>query len=341
MRRILFIVIAAGIALGIAAYAVYYFTTGRYIQTTDNAYVEADIAVIAPKVAGYVARLDVTDNQAVKAGDALLTIDDRDYRAALARASAEVARQRDAILTARATATAGSSQVGVGEATLTAARAELVRAQADVARFSTLRKQGWVSKAALDVRVADAASRAAAVAQAQASIAATRSSARAMTAGTGGAQASLKGALATEEAARLDLANTVLRAPVDGTVGNRSVRVGQYLRTGQQALAIVPLGVVYVVANFKETQIGAMRPGMTVKLRADAYKGTEISGRIVSLSPAAGSRFSVLPPENATGNFTKIVQRLPVKVTLDPLPQGVRLVPGMSVEASVDVRGAR
>ncbi len=339
MRRILFIAIASLIALGIAAYAVYYFTTARYIQTTDNAYVEADITVVAPKVAGYVARLDVTDNQPVRAGDALLTIDDRDYRAALARASAEVARQRDAILTARATATAGGSQVGVGEASLSAARAELVRAQADVARFTTLRRQGWVSKAALDVRVADAASRAAAVRQARATIAASTASARAMTAGTGGAEASLKGALAAEEAARLDLLQTVLRAPVDGIVGNRTVRAGQYLRPGQQALAIVPLGAVYVVANFKETQIGAMRPGMAVRLHADAYKGQEIAGRIVSLSPAAGSRFSVLPPENATGNFTKIVQRLPVKVALGALPKGVRLVPGMSVEASVDVRG--
>ena len=341
MRRILFIGIVAAIVLALAGYGYYYFTVGRYIQTTDNAYVEADIAVIAPKVAGYVADVRVTDNQAVHAGDPLLVIDRRDYDVAATRAAAEAARLRDLIETARATASAGGSQVGVGEAGLRAAEAEAVRARADVARFEKLRQQGWVSKAALDVRVAEAASRDAAIAQARATIAAARDTARAARSGTGGAQAQLQGAQASIAAARLDLDNTVVRAPVDGTVGNRTVRVGQYLRVGQQVMVIVPLARVYVVANFKETQIAAMHPGMAVTLKVDAYKGDPVRGRIVSLSPAAGSRFSVLPPENATGNFTKIVQRVPVKVALDALPAGLRLVPGMSVEASVDVRGER
>lgn len=338
MRRILFIVIAAAIVLGGVAYAVYYFTTGRYIVTTDNAYVEADIAVIAPKVAGYVREVPVTDNQSVGAGAPLLVIDDSDYRAAVARAAAAVTQQRQGIGTARATAAAGVSAIGEAQARLTAAQAEAVRARADVARFTTLRKQGWVSQATLDVRVADAASRDAAVAQARAGVAAARSNEQASLAGTGGAQAQLGGAQATLDAARLDLANTVVRAPVAGTVGNRSVRVGQYLRTGQQAMVVVPLGAVYVVANFKETQIGQLRPGLPVTLHVDAYKNAEVAGRILSVSPAAGSRFSMLPPENATGNFTKIVQRVPVRIALSPLPAGVRLVPGMSVEASVDVR---
>ncbi len=339
MRRILFLSIAGLLALAAIAYAVYYFTTGRYIQTTDNAYVEADIAVIAPKIDGYVATVAVTDNQPVKAGDALFTLDDRDYRAALAKTTAEVARLRDAINTASSTASAGGSQIGEAQASLLAARAEAARARADVARFGTLLKQGWVSKANYDVKVADAESRDAAVAQAQAAIAAARSSASASRSGTGGARASLAGAQASVAAAQLDLGNTVIRAPVDGVVGNRTVRTGQYLRIGQQALVVVPLARVYVVANFKETQIGRMHAGQRVELKADAYKGQTVTGHIVSLSPAAGSRFSVLPPENATGNFTKIVQRVPVKVQLDPLPKGVRLVPGMSVEASVDVRG--
>lgn len=338
MRRFLFIAIVLAILLSGVTYAVYYFTTGRYIQTTDNAYVEADIAVIAPKVAGYVRAVPVTDNQPVKAGDPLMIIDDRDYRAAVARAVAAVAQQRQGIGAARATASAGGAQVGEAQATLVAAQAEAVRARADVARFATLRKQGWVSQATLDVRVADAASRDAAVAQASAAIAAARAAQRASQAGTGGASAQLSGAQASLDAARLDLANTVVRAPVTGTVGNRSVRVGQYLRIGQQAMVVVPLGAIYVVANFKETQIGGMRPGLPVKLSFDAYDAAEVTGRIVSLSPAAGSRFSMLPPENATGNFTKIVQRVPVRIALGRLPAGVRLVPGMSVEASVDVR---
>lgn len=338
MRRILFIGIALAILLGAVAYGVYYFTTGRYIQSTDNAYVEADIAVIAPKVAGYVRAVPVTENQPVRAGDPLLVIDDSDYRAAVARARADVSRQRQGIGGARATASAGLSQVGEREATVVAAQAEVVRARADVSRFATLRKQGWVSQATLDVRIADAASREAAVAQARAAVAAARASERASEAGTGGAQAQLTGALASLDAAQLDLVNTVVRAPVAGTVGNRSARVGQYLRTGQQAMVVVPLGAVYVVANFKETQIGDMHPGLPVKLRFDAYKDATVEGRIVSLSPAAGSRFSMLPPENATGNFTKIVQRMPVRIALGRLPPGLRLVPGMSVEVSVDVR---
>jgi len=338
VRRSLFIVMAVLIVCAGIAYGVYYFITGRYIQHTDNAYVEADIAVIAPKVAGYVRAVPVADNQIVRAGDALLVIDDSDYRAALARAQAEVAHQRQSIGSARATAAAGNSQIGEAEAAVTAAQAEAVRARADVARFETLRRQGWVSKAALDVRIADAASRTAAVAQSQAAVAAARSNERASRAGTGGAEAQLAGAQAGLEAARLDLANTVVRAPVTGSVGNRSARVGQYLRTGQQAMVVVPLGAVYVVANFKETQIGAMRPGMPVELQFDAYRDAHVDGRIVSLSPAAGSRFSMLPPENATGNFTKIVQRVPVRISLGKLPAGLRLVPGMSVEASVDVR---
>ena len=338
MRRILFTAIAALLGLAAVGYAVYYFTTGRYIQSTDNAYVEADIAVIAPKVAGYVLSVPVGDNQAVKAGDALLVIDPSDYKAALAKAEAEVSRQRGGIDTARATAAAGGSQVGEARAQLIAAQAERVRAEADVERYGVLRRQGWVSKAALDVKVSDAASRAAVVEQMRAAITAAQSSERAANSSTGGARAQLQGAQAAADAARLDLGNTVLRSPVDGVVGNRTVRVGQYARTGQQLMVIVPVKQVYVVANFKETQVGKMHPGMPVELKVDAYRGDVVRGRIVSLSPAAGSRFSVLPPENATGNFTKIVQRVPVKVALVGTPAGLRLVPGMSVEASVDVR---
>ncbi len=338
MRRFIFPVIAGLILLAGIAYGVYWFTTARYIQSTDNAYVEADIAVIAPKVAGYVAAVPVTDNQIVKAGDPLLVIDDRDYRAAVDRAAAEVARLGGSVASARASAAAGGSQIAEAEAQVAAARAELARSTADVKRFETLYKQRWVAKAALDVKVADAASRAAAVRQAESAVAAARSQLVAANAMTGGAGSAVTGARATLEAARLDLANTTVRAPVNGTVGNRSVRVGQYARTGQQAMVVVPLATVYVIANYKETQIGGMKPGQRVELTADAWKDTTLHGRILSFAPAAGSRFSVLPPENATGNFTKIVQRVPVKVALDAVPPALRLVPGMSVTARIDVR---
>ena len=340
MRRFIFPAIAGLILLAGIAYAVYWFTTGRYIQSTDNAYVEADIAVVAPKVAGYVASVPVTDNQSVRRGDALLVIDDRDYRAAVARAAAEVDRLTRSVATARATATAGGSQIAEAQAQVVAARAEQDRSSADVRRYGTLYKERWVSKAALDVKVADAASRAAAVRQAESAVAAARAQLAAANASTGGAGSAVAGARAALESARLDLANTVVRAPIDGVVGNRSARPGQYARIGQQAMVVVPVQAVYVVANFKETQIGRMQPGQPVELTADAWKDTRLAGRILSFAPASGSRFSVLPPENATGNFTKIVQRVPVKVAIDSVPAGVRLVPGMSVQARIDVRDA-
>ena len=340
MRRFLFPAIAGLIVLAGLGYAIYWFTTGRYIQTTDNAYVEADIAVIAPKVAGYVASVPVTDNQPVHRGDPLLFLDNRDYRAAADRAAAEVDRLTRSVATARATASAGGSQIAEAQAQVAAARAELARSTADVRRYATLFKERWVSKAALDVKVADAASRAATVRQAESAVAAARAQVVAADASTGGAGSAVTGARAALAAARLDLANTVVRAPIDGVVGNRTARPGQYARIGQQVMVVVPLQAVYVVANFKETQIGRMQPGQRVELTADGWKDVKLQGRILSFAPASGSRFSVLPPENATGNFTKIVQRVPVKVAIDRVPSGVRLVPGMSVEARIDVRDA-
>ena len=340
MRRFIFPVIAGLLLLAGLGYGVYWFTTGRYIQTTDNAYVAADIAVIAPKVAGYVVAVPVTDNQPVHRGQPLLVLDDRDFRAAVTRAQAEVARLTGSVATARATAAAGGSAIAQAQAQVAAARAELARSAADVARYQTLYRERWVAKAALDVKVADAASRAAAVRQAESAVASARSQLTAANATTGGAGSAVAGARAALESAQLDLANTVIRAPVDGVVGNRTVRVGQYARVGGQAMVVVPVQSAYVIANYKETQIGRMKPGQRVELVADAYKDATVTGRILSFSPASGSQFSVLPPENATGNFTKIVQRVPVKVALDPLPAGVRLVPGMSVEARIDVRDA-
>ena len=339
MRRFLLPAIAALIVLTGLGYAIHWFTTGRYIETTTNAYVEADIAVIAPKVAAYVTAVAVTDNQPVKKGDALLVLDDRDFAAAAARAEADVARLQGSVATARATAVAGGSMIAEAEASVAAAQAEAGRAGADVKRFATLYRERWVSKAALDVKTAEAASRNAAVRQAQSAVAAARAQLVAADASTGGAGSAVAGARATLAAARLDLANTVIRAPVDGVVGNRSVRPGQYARVGQQLMVVVPVQAVYVVANYKETQIGRMRTGQRVELTADAWRDTVLTGRILSFSPASGSRFSVLPPENATGNFTKIVQRLPVKIALDRVPAGIRLAPGMSVETRIDIRG--
>lgn len=338
MRRIIPLVLLAALVLAGLAYGVNWYLDGRFLQRTDNAYVEADTAVIAPKIPGYVAAVPVTDNQQVSRGAALLVIDPADYNATRDRLATDVTRQQAAIGSAASTAAAQSAAIGSAEAALVSARAEAERAEVDRQRYAQLLAERWVPKATYEQKVAEAASRTAAVAQAQANVAAARANRTAALSGEGGARAASAGASAALHAAELDIGNTVVRAPFDGVIGNRTVRVGQFVRVGQQVMVLVPLGSVYIVANFKETQVGKMHPGQTATIKVDAYPDATVTGRVLSVSPAAGSRFSMLPPENATGNFTKIVQRVPVKIALDPLPAGLRLVPGMSVEAEIDVR---
>lgn len=337
-RRLFPVVLGLAILAALGAGA-WWWLHGRFIESTDNAYVEADIAVIAPRVAGYIREVPVTDNQPVKRGDPLIVIEPAEYRAALARTDAEVERQRRAIGSAAATVSAGGAGIAEAQAALTAAEAQAARARADVGRAQELLQRGFATRAIFDERQAAARAADAAVSQARAAIALARAQRTASAGAEGGAGASLRAALAMREAAALDLENTVLRAPVDGVVGNRSARVGQFARQGLQLMVVVPVQAAYVVANFKETQIARMRPGMPVTLEVDAYPDAPVRGRIASLSPAAGSRFSLIPPENATGNFTRIVQRVPIRIELErPVPDGVRLVPGLSVTASIDLR---
>lgn len=340
LRRIILFILVGAVLLAGIGYGYYWFTDGRHVQHTDNAYVEADIAVIAPKISGYVAAVPVTDNQQVKRGAPLLLLDPADYNATRDRLASDVTRQQAAIGSATSTAAAQGATIAAAAAALNSARAEATRAEADRVRYAQLLAERWVPKATYEEKVAQAASRAAAVAQAQANIMAARANRTAALSGEGGARAAHAGAAAALHSADLDLGNTVVRAPFDGVIGNRTVRLGQFVRVGQQVMVLVPLASVYVVANFKETQIGKMRPGQVATIKVDAYPDAKVTGRVLSVSPAAGSRFSMLPPENATGNFTKIVQRVPIKIALDPLPAGLRLVPGMSVGAEIDVRGA-
>jgi membrane fusion protein (multidrug efflux system) len=339
LRRILFIVVIAALLLAGLGYGFWFVTTGRYLESTENAYVEADIAVIAPRVAGYIRSVNVDDNQAVTPGATLVTIEDTDYRARVNRAEAMVSRSQAGQGTAAATERAQESAISQAQAALEAARADSVQAQADLKRYTALLAQGFVTKQRIDQLRATAAARRADVERAAAAVAAARSQRSGAASAQGSAAADRAGAVADLASAKFDLDNTRLVAPIDGVVGNRTARVGQYVRAGQQLMVVVPVERSYVVANFKETQVARMKPGQPVELKADTYKKVKLTGTIASLSPAAGSRFSLLPPENATGNFTKIVQRIPVKVLVDrPLPAGVRLVPGMSVEATVDIR---
>ncbi|MBU6371738.1 MAG: HlyD family secretion protein [Alphaproteobacteria bacterium] len=355
-RRKVLQMVVGGIAAIVLAFAAHWLLVGRWEQKTDNAYVRADISIVAPKVEGYVTAVKVDDNQAVKAGDVLVQIDDADYKAALARAQANLARAKaQAAASVAASRGAGTrvgqqgAQIAQAQAALAAAQAEQARLAADRERFAALAAKGLVAPARLEQIDAQAKSAAANARAAAAQLTYQReqtgvlSSSRASAGGeAAAAAAAVKAAEADLAVAKLNLERTRLVAPIDGVVGDRTVRVGQLVRSGVQVMAIVPVSDVYVVANFKETQLGKMRPGQKVKLKVDAYPDLKLEGRITSLAPASGAQFSLVPTDTATGNFTKIVQRVPVKiaVALDDEARGL-LRPGLSVEAVVDTHPVR
>lgn len=319
----------------------HWWTQGRFIESTDNAYVQSDITVVSPKVAGYVRDVRVSENQQVSAGDVLVVLEDRDYRAKVAEAEATVAAQ-DAALSSNAQKLVWQrTQIAQAEANLTAAEAERQRAAQEFNRTRSLATDNWTSRQKLDTAEADLRKADAAVLKARAALAAERDQTGVIEAAGTEIRAHLEQARASLESARNDLDNTVIRAAVDGVVGNRGVQLGQYARPGVQLLSLVPLPDVYVVANFKETQLADMRPGQKVEVRVDAYPGRPLTGTVESFAPASGSTFSLLPPENATGNFTKVVQRVPVRIALPKdTPLAGLLRPGLSVVAAVDTHGS-
>ncbi len=337
-RKLLLLALLCGLLLFGAYKAFKWFTMGRFIQTTENAYVEADISVIAPKVQGYVREVLVKDNQPVRAGDILVRIDDSDLRAKLAQAQAAVATRRAGIENASASSTRQQSVIAAARAEIESKQAEGRRAKADLARFEQLRKDGWASQQRLQQVEADARKASADVANAAAGLGGQKSQLNVLSSQAKIALAYYKEAMAAVDVAQLELDNSVLRAPIDGVIGNKVVRVGQFVRPGTILMAVVPLSDVYVTANFKETQLAKVRVGQKVSLHIDAYEDETFEGVIDSISPAAGSRFSILPPENATGNFTKVVQRLPVKIRLINVPKNDRLTPGLSVEVSINTQ---
>ena len=336
-RKRLMLALCAVAALGAVGYGAWWMTAGRYHQTTDNAYVEAEIVHIAPKVEGYVAEVAVQDNQAVKQGDLLLRLDDSDYRAKLAEAEALLESRRGMARSVQESLKSQQLSIQEAQAGLESARADANRAEKDRKRYAELAQAKWVSTQKLESVVASAAQAKASVAEKQAKLGASTQQLSVLRAQVEAIGGNIRQAEAQVEEARLALSYTEVRAPRDGVIGNRSARVGQYVRPGSTLMALVPLNDVYVVANYKETQLTGVQPGQPVTLKVDAFPDVAIRGRVESIAPASGSRFSLLPPENATGNFTKIVQRMPVKIALErPLPEGVRLAPGMSVVATID-----
>jgi len=332
--------ILAAVLLATAAVSAWrWWSVGRFQQRTDNAYVEADISVVAPRLAGYVRVVEVTDNQPVHAGDVLVLIDDRELRAHLAEAHARFTARLAALETLSRETELQHSMVARAAAELESTVAENERAKLDSVRYRELSHKQLISRQRVEDADVDARKAQAALASAQAALAVEQRRTELIAARHEEAQAAVAEARAVVAQANFDVQNAVICAPIDGIVGNRTVRVGQYVRAGTALMAVAPLQSIYVVANFKETQLARMRAGQHATLQIDAYPETELVGVIDSFAPAAGSRFTILPPENATGNFTKIVQRIPVRIELrsgHPLAGKIR--PGMSVIATVDAR---
>jgi len=327
------------IALAAAGYGYHWWSAGRFVQETDDAYVGGDVTLIAAKVPGYLAEVLVTDNQAVHAGDLLARIDDRDYRAALAKAEGAVASQQALIANLDARATLQQAVIAEAQAGVVAVDAETVRARDDQARYANLVAKAAVSIQSSQKADADYKQSLANGLKAKASVEAARRQLDVIATQKQQAQASLAQAIAERDIAHLNLGYTELRAPVDGTIGNRRARVGAYAASGGQLLSIVPANGLWVDANFKEGQLAHMKPGMRATIVADVLPGKVFHGRVESLAPATGAQFSVLPPENATGNFTKIVQRVPVRIVLDEADARLGVLrPGLSLVVEVDTR---
>ncbi|OQW53613.1 MAG: hemolysin D [Proteobacteria bacterium SG_bin9] len=333
VRRGLIAGAAAALLATAAWYGWEYWTIGRFLVSTDDAYVKADNTTIAPKVSGYLNQVLVRDNQQVKAGQVLARIDDRDFKVALDQAVADVAAANAAVDSKRA-------QLDVQQAVISAAMATL---NVDMAtrNFTAQEKQRYAALAATgsgSVRNAqDAEARdntvLATIERDKANLISAQKRIELLNAELAQAAAATARAKATQHQAELNLSYTTVTAPIDGIVGNRTLRVGQFVQAGTQLMALVPSNGAYVIANFKETQLGQVRAGQPVEIEVDMFPGKAVRGHVDSLAPVSGQEFALLPPDNATGNFTKIVQRIPVKIVLDSGNTDLR--PGMSVVPSI------
>jgi len=315
-----------------------YWTVGRFMESTDDAYVQADYTTVAPKISGYIDGVLVQDNEAVKAGQVLAHIDDRDFRAAQAQAKAGVAAAEAAISNIDAETVLQQSVIEQAKATIAASAASLKFDRSDVVRYNDLARHGYASVQRAQQSETARSQSAADLQRDQAALTAAQKKIGVLETQRVQAVAERDRAQAIAQQADLNLSYTAIIAPVDGTVGARSLRVGAFVNAGTQLMAVVPLNAAYIVANFKETQLTRMRDGQPVTVEIDSFPGVKITAHVDSLAPASGLEFSLLPPDNATGNFTKIVQRIPVKIVLDD-PRLVNLLrAGMSVEPRVNTK---
>jgi len=334
---------AVGVALlaglGVAVDFGYdYWKIGRFLVSTDNAYVQADYTTVAPKISGYIGEVLVGDNQKVAAGQVLARIDDRDFRVALDQATADVKTAEAALSNIDAQLEQQKSVIDQEQADIAQGEASLAYATADSDRYDQLKKTGYGTVQRAQQADTTMRERAAQLARARAGLIVAQRKIDVLTTEHAKAEAQRDHASAVRHQAELNLSYTTITAPVDGTVGARALRVGQYVQAGTPLMAVVPLQAVYVVANYKETQLTRVRQGQPADVEIDSFPGVKIRGHVDSLSPASGLEFALLPPDNATGNFTKIVQRVPVKIVIDDNKLAGLLRPGMSVEPTIDTK---
>jgi membrane fusion protein (multidrug efflux system) len=317
----------------------YYLLVGRYMQNTNNAYLQADAVAVAPRINGYVTDVMVQDNQWVKAGQPLVKIDPRTYQATVDQADAVIAVREADIAAATAGVQGHQSQLVQARTQLKAAEATLRFARAEVARFGPLAASGADTHEHFESVKHDLERAQAQYDAARSQIGGAESQVQAGQAQLEQARAGLKQAQADAAQAQVAFEDTVLSARIDGSIGNKTAQVGQFVAAGTRLMTVVPLQSLYLAANFKETQVGRMRPGQPAEVEVDALPGKTLHGTVESISPGTGSQFALLPPQNATGNFTKVVQRVPVRIRIDADAETRRiLLPGMSVEVTVDTR---
>jgi membrane fusion protein (multidrug efflux system) len=331
-------VAAAVVAVGVGVWACSSLSDSSTTESTNDAYIEADFTLVAPRVAGQIAGVFVEDNQSVKAGQLLVRIDDRDFKAALSSAEADVAAAKASVANDDAEIARQPSLVEQARATLRSDEASVSFARANAARYQNLSDAGAGTTQEQQHAASTLAEQLAQQAHDGAVLASTEQNLNVLNTQRDKAAGALARAEAALDQARLNLSYTEIRAAVDGKVGRRSARVGAFVTPGTPVLAIVPLSDAYVVANFQENQITHMRPGESVRIKVDSLPGVTIHGRVDSLAPATGVAFAPIAPDNATGNFTKVVQRVPVKIAIDPGQEAAsELSVGLSVETEVAV----
>jgi membrane fusion protein (multidrug efflux system) len=339
LRKLLYAGTAIVLLAGAAWYGWDYWTVGQYLVSTDDAYVRADSTTIAPKVTGYLNQVLVKDNERVMTGQVLARIDDRDFKVALDQAKADVAAARATIASKQAQLDVQQAVINAAKATLDVDQAVVTFAAQENKRYTDLAATGSGSVQNAQQAQARIASAQATLARDDANLISARRQVDLLKAEIVQANAALAHAEAVQHQAELNLGYTTITAPIDGVAGNRTLRVGQYVQTGTQLMSVVPVDRAYVVANYKETQLTGVHEGQAVDIAVDMFPGQVVHGHVDSIAPASGQEFALLPPDNATGNFTKVVQRIPVRIALDAKENShIELRPGMSVIPTITTR---